>query len=86
MAKDTKKIKVQKDFTSELSSWKDFIKWLGEQKDDTTIYNSMIFEIKHQNRPAFIDRARTRYNRVRAQRELVELEKQSGKTISVAGR
>lgn len=86
MAKGTKKIKTQKDFTSELNAWKGFIHWLGEQEDDTTIYNCMMFEIKHQNRPAFIDRARTRFNRVRSKRELIELEKISGKVISIAGR
>jgi len=86
MAKDIKKTKVQKDFTSELNAWKDFIKWLGEQTDDKVVHTCMMFEIKHQNRPAFIDRARTRFNKLRSIRELKELEEKSGKVISIVGR
>lgn len=82
MENDTRRIK-KKDFTSELAAWKSFIKWLSEQQDDGVVKDCMMFEIEHQNRPPFIDRARTRFNKLRAYRELKSLEKLSGKTISI---
>jgi len=86
LAKDIKKTKKrQVDFNTELSTWKGFIDWLRAQNDEVDVKRCMMFEIEHQNRPLFIDRARTRYNRLRAVRELKELEEASGKTISVAG-
>jgi len=85
MAKDTKKISRQVDFNTELSTWKGFTDWLRAQEDEVDVKRCMMFEIGHENRPLFIDRARTRYNRIRAQRELKEIEALSGKTISVAG-
>jgi len=85
LAKDTKKTKRQVDFNTQLSTWRGFIDWLRVQEDEAVVKQCMMFEIKHQNRPPFIDRARTRYNRLRAARELKELEELSGKTISVVG-
>lgn len=80
MVKGTKKI----DFAQESASWKNFIDWLREQKDEETVKEYIFFEIKNQNRPHFIDRARTRYNKIRSIRELKELEELSGQTINVS--
>lgn len=82
MESGTRKTKVE--FSNELSTWKGFIEWLREEEDESVIKACIIYEIKHQNRPQFIDRARTRYNKVRAIRELKELEQLSGKKINVA--
>lgn len=81
MTKDTKKIK--EDYTSELHTWKDFIRWLANDATEDEAKACMLFEIRNQNRPAFIDRARTRFNKLRAKRELKDIEKVSGKTINV---
>lgn len=80
MAKGTKKTK---DYSKELSTWKGFIEWLTTQEKEKNVWDCMLFEIKHQNRPQFIDRARTRFNKLRTYRELKEIEKLSGKTISI---
>ena len=80
MAKGTKKTR---DYSNELHSWKGFIDWLRHEEDEAVIKEAIMFEIENENRPAFIDRMRTRFNKVRAYRELKELEKLSGKVINV---
>ena len=85
MAKGTRKTKKKKelDYGAQLATWKGFLAWLKDQTDEVLVRDAMLYEIAHQNRPQFIDRARTRFNKLRTYRELKELEKLSGKTISI---
>lgn len=87
MAEDTKKISFSKaeedEFREALSSWRPYLSWLKETADDEKIYKCMHFEIENLCRPQFIDRARTRFNKARAYRELKELEKKAGKILSI---
>lgn len=71
------------DYSGILSTWKGLIKWLQEQNNEKKVKECLMFEIKNQNRAQFIDRARTRFNKLRAYRELKELERLSGKVINV---
>ena len=57
--------------------------WLKATDDEITVFKCLVYEISNECRPAFIDRLRTRYNTLRAQRELSELEKETGKVISL---
>jgi hypothetical protein len=80
MVDGTKKI----NFSNDSSSWKVFIEWLRNEEDEDIIREYILWEIQHSNRAQYIDRARTRYNKLRAIRELKELEKLSGQTINVS--
>lgn len=76
----TKKTK----FTSSiLNTWKGFIDWLALETDEECLLEALSYELGAENRAAYLDRIRTRYNRVRADRELKVLEEASGQSISI---
>lgn len=87
MAKDTKKTKAELaqrlEFAEAVKSWNPFIMWLQEQTDEKIIKECMEYEISMACRPAFIDRLRTRFNKIRAYNELKALEERIGKVINV---
>ena len=66
MVKDTKKI----DFSIVLSNWHYFIDWLKTIEDESLLQEGIEYELSHQCRPTYIDRLRTRFNKVRNIREL----------------
>lgn len=83
MADDTKKIKAKLEYAEALKSWNGFITWLAEQSDQNTVEECMEYEITMACRPAFIDRCRTKFNKIRAYNELKALEARIGKVINV---
>ncbi len=78
-----KRVPKKVNYSPALATWKGFIAWLKEQKDEKKVYGCMKYELTHQNRAQFLDRARTRFNKLRSYRELKDLEKLSGKVINV---
>ena len=70
-------------FSAILASWRSFLNWLRACEDEDELFRCLIYEVQNEGRPAFIDRARTRFNKLRALRELKELEEYTGKIISV---
>jgi len=87
MDQDTKKISYTKierlEFVIALSTWKGFLDWLRSIEDDRKVWKCLMYECENKCRVQFIDRARTRFNKLRAIRELRELEAITGKVISV---
>jgi hypothetical protein len=87
MDQDTKKIdftvEEKVEYHSALLTWKGFLDWLRSIEDDEKAFKCMHFEIQNKCRPQFIDRARTRFNKLRTYRELKEIEKLTGKVISI---
>lgn len=70
-------------FASAVSVWRSFMAWLAEQADEEELLKCLVFEIENDCRPAIVDRLRTRFNTLRAIRELRELEETTGKVISL---
>lgn len=89
MAKGTKKTKdkleleLRLEFAEALKSWNHFIMWLKEEDNQEKLHMAMEYEIENACRPAFIDRIRTRFNKVRAYNELKAIEARIGKVINV---
>jgi len=81
MIEDIKKINLDK-FTKAktakirqvLISWHAFTSWLREEEDEEVLIECIAFEIENKKRAQFIDRIRTRYNKLKSMRELKELE------------
>lgn len=90
MEKDIRKIKEAKlkkidsqNCEELLRAWHNFIAALRECDDEDFLYKMLAYEVQHRNRPAVLDRIRARYNKVRAYRELKELEEVAGAIINV---
>jgi hypothetical protein len=81
---DTKEeLKQRLEFAYAVKSWNQFIIWLAEQDKEQKLLDCMEYEIANACRPQFIDRLRTRYNKIRAYNELKALEARIGKVINV---
>jgi len=95
MDEDTKKISLadEIDIAKELSdkialveasrSWGRYILWLKEVKDEALLLETIEYELANACRPQFLDRVRTRFNKLRSLRELHELEDRAGMVINV---
>lgn len=87
MAKGTKRtnkeLAKKLEYAEALKSWNGFIMWLAEQVEQDTVEECMEYEISLACRPAFIDRMRTKFNKIRAYNELKDLEARIGKVINV---
>lgn len=88
MLKDAiKKISISVDDTFRLAevtqAWRPFIAWLKTVDSEEDILKCLVYEMQNECRPAIIDRLRTRFNSLRVKRELLELEKETGKIISL---
>jgi hypothetical protein len=80
----TKFTKMEKtEYSIAVRSWRTLIDWLTSVTDEKKIRRCLAYEVQNQCRPAFLDRIRTRFNKIRAYNELKELEKITGKTISL---
>ncbi len=82
MIEGIKKINLNKlteveltEIRSALKSWHNFTSWIKEQDDEELLLKCCAFEIKNKKRAQWIDRIRTRYNKVCQYRELKALEK-----------
>lgn len=73
----------KEEFVEILRAWRPFLIWLQEQSQEQKVLKCLAFEATNESRPAFLDRLRTRFNTLRIQRELSELEKETGKIISL---
>ena len=80
MENGTKKTKFM---PSVFMTWKGFTEWLALETDEQCLIDALSYELKTENRAAYLDRIRTRFNRVRAERELKALEEASGQPISI---
>lgn len=64
-------------------AWQPFIVWLKSQESEEIILRCLVYEVQNLKRPTVLDRLRTRYNSLRARRELEELERITNCIISL---
>jgi hypothetical protein len=90
MEKDIKKIKelelsekLKTKCQAAVKSWHGFVAELRDCDDEDYLFALLAYEAQTRKRPAFLDRIRSRYNRVRSYRELKELETAVGKVVNV---
>lgn len=74
--------KEEKDISTKLKTWHTFVASITDMSEDYLL-KAMSYEISQACRINIIDRLRTRYNKVRALRELRELEESLGLVISI---
>ncbi len=77
MDDDTKRI------NEALQSWDRFVPWLSSETSEDLVLKAMDMEIEGKCRAIYIDRCRTRFNKLRSLRELKELELKIGKVINI---
>lgn len=73
-------------FAESTQNWRVFIYWLKNNCNELEVLKCLAYEIENEQRANILDRLRTRFNSIRARRELGELEEITNKVISLVYR
>ena len=73
----------QAEFHSAVLTWGDLVTWLRQQTSSAKVLKCLSFECTTHVRPLVVDRIRTKYNKLRGEEELNELEQYLGQVINI---